>query len=87
MGENAVMLLGQSASGTYVLCGITALVWVDMVKALNASPHRAAQAVNRAERVAVRIYEQDGDAGAIPNAGGTDGHSRRHRGVDGGAGR
>ena len=56
MGENAVMLLGQNASGIYVLRGITA--WcgstIDMVKALNASPHRAAQAVNRAERVAVR---------------------------------
>ena len=55
MGENAVTLLGQSAGGTYVLRGITALAWIDMVKALNASPHRAAQAVNRAERVALRI--------------------------------
>ena len=49
MGENAVMLLGQSASGTYVLRGITALVWIDMVKALNASPHKVAQAVNRGQ--------------------------------------
>ena len=55
MGENAVMLLGQSASGIYVLRGITALVWFDMVKALNASPHKVAQAVNRAERVAARL--------------------------------
>ena len=55
LGENAVMLLGQSASGIYLLRGITALVWIDTVKALNASLHKVVQAVNRAERIAARL--------------------------------
>ena len=87
MGENAVMLLGQSASGVYVLRGIKALVWIDMVKALNASPHNTqGGAGGRQGRADRGKDEQEGDAGAVPVAGGTDRHGRRHRGLDSGAG-
>ena len=55
MGEDAVMLLGQSALGVYVLRGIRAQAWVAMVKALRASPQKVAQAVDRAERIAARM--------------------------------
>ena len=40
MGEDAVVLLGQSAGGFYVLRGVRVTAWVAMVKELRSSKQR-----------------------------------------------
>ena len=55
LAEDAVMLLGQSVQGVYVFRGLRAVAWITMVKALQASPNKVRQAVDRAERVAARL--------------------------------
>ena len=89
MGEDTVLLLGQSAGGYYVLRGVraTAWVWQWSFAGQRAAVFEAEGAAGDRQGEAPRGQDgQAGDTGALAVAGRADGHRRRHRGVGGGGG-
>jgi hypothetical protein len=68
LAEDAVMLLGQSAQGTYVFHGLRAADWVKVLKALSASPKAVRMAIDWAERIVGRLARKGAVAPSPPQA-------------------
>ena len=70
-----MLLLGQSAQGTYVLRGLRVSEWLQVVNALSASPNAVRIALDRSGRIADRLKKKGAVAPSPPQAKptGTDG--------------
>ena len=55
LAEDALMLLCQSARGTYVFRGLAAAEWIKVMRAKSELPGLVVAATRRAERVAARL--------------------------------